>query len=506
MPACAGAPAASSSATASTAAQHHAADPASPNTRAKMRSTSRACIPRSDRPVDRSRRDPARDLRIGQQVGRGSCGASGLPERRPGRHRVALHDAIGVLARDAGAGQRQQHLAGMHHAAQRSRGWPPSARDRSAAASIMPASRARAKSSVTRRVRRDHPLDAGVADVALVPQRHVLQRRDQRRARTRRARPVRFSLSTGLRLCGIARAALLAGVEELLRLAHLAALQVPHLGRQPLDARWRSTPSVQKNAAWRSRGITWVETGSTARPEPRGDMRLHARIDMGEGADRAAEMAQAAISARARSQPGAVAGELGVVAGELEAEAGRLGMDAVAAADGERVLVLERAPLQRRQHARRGRPAAGRPPASSCTERQVSSTSLLVMPRWTKRLSGPIASASQVRKAITSCRVSRSIASMRSRSAARDAASVAPPRSRMAAAALLGDAAERGHRLGGQGLDLEPDAEAVLRRPDGGHLRGGCSGEPWLLRCLGHAAGYCRQYDPAAAAATQGAA
>ena len=38
------------------------------------------------------------------------------------------------------------------------------------------------------------------------------------------------------------------------------------------------------------------------------------------------------------------------MAGELQAEGGRLGMDAVAAADGERALVLEGAALQRLQH------------------------------------------------------------------------------------------------------------------------------------------------------------
>ena len=74
----------------------------------------------------------------------------------------------------------------------------------------------------------------------------------------------------------------------------------------------------------------------------------------------------------------------------------------------------------------------------SCTARQVSSTSLLVMPRWTKRLSGPIFSASQVRKAITSWRVSRSISSMRATSAAFIAASAGAPRSRIVRAASDG--------------------------------------------------------------------
>ena len=57
-------------------------------------------------------------------------------------------------------------------------------------------------------------------------------------------------------------------------------------------------------------------------------------------------MAQTAISARACDEAGAVAGELGVVAGELEAEAGGLGVDAVAAADGGGVLVLDGPALQ----------------------------------------------------------------------------------------------------------------------------------------------------------------
>ena len=79
----------------------------------------------------------------------------------------------------------------------------------------------------------------------------------------------------------------------------------------------------------------------------------------------------------------------------------------------------------------------------SCTDRQVSSTSELVMPWWTNRLSGPIASASQVRKAITSCRVSRSIASIRSRSAAVICATRAAPRLRMVRAAASGIAPVR---------------------------------------------------------------
>ena len=51
-----------------------------------------------------------------------------------------------------------------------------------------------------------------------------------------------------------------------------------------------------------------------------------------------------------RRQPFAVAGKFGIMPGQFEPERGRLGMDAVAAADGEGELVLERPRLQCRQH------------------------------------------------------------------------------------------------------------------------------------------------------------
>ena len=53
---------------------------------------------------------------------------------------------------------------------------------------------------------------------------------------------------------------------------------------------------------------------------------------------------------------------------------------------------------------------------ASCTARQVSSTSDEVMPWCTKRESGPMNSARWVRKAMTSCFVTRSISSMRATS------------------------------------------------------------------------------------------
>ena len=74
-------------------------------------------------------------------------------------------------------------------------------------------------------------------------------------------------------------------------------------------------------------------------------MLFHIGVDVGEGADSARNGAGGDFRP-CRHQPLAVAGEGGVVPGELEAEGRRLGMDAVAAADGGRVLVLDRAALE----------------------------------------------------------------------------------------------------------------------------------------------------------------
>ena len=69
---------------------------------------------------------------------------------------------------------------------------------------------------------------------------------------------------------------------------------------------------------------------------------------MGEGADRPRDGASSDLLAGAQ-HPLLGAGELGIGDGELEPERGRLGMDAVAPADGERVLMLEGARFERRE-------------------------------------------------------------------------------------------------------------------------------------------------------------
>ena len=85
-----------------------------------------------------------------------------------------------------------------------------------------------------RGVRQDHPLRAAVADVPLVPQRLVLERRQGVAAEE----PGEAGDPLGqdrVALVGHRAAALLAGLERLLDLADLRVLEVADLGREPLQ-------------------------------------------------------------------------------------------------------------------------------------------------------------------------------------------------------------------------------------------------------------------------------
>ncbi len=109
--------------------------------------------------------------------------------------------------------------------------------------------------------------------------------------RTTRASPQMRSLRIGLRLCGIARRALLALAERLLQLAHLGALPVPHLERDRLadrrdDAR-APTPTRDAVADHDLRGDVGRRA---ARAPPRPAARR--RVDVGVGADRAGDLAR----------------------------------------------------------------------------------------------------------------------------------------------------------------------------------------------------------------------
>ena len=135
------------------------------------------------------------------------------------------------------------------------------------------------------------------------------------------------------------RRALLARGERLRGLAHLGALQVADLGREPVER--RAGDAIARAAAWRAgRG------GSPASRRPRAP----GRAPQGEVLDRGGRSwrrcRRRRTACRPRTplegggQPVAVAAELGHPAQQLEPEGGRLGVDAVRPADGRGVAVL----------------------------------------------------------------------------------------------------------------------------------------------------------------------
>ena len=280
--------------------------------------------------------------------------------------------------------------------------------------------------------------------------------------RTSRARPHRFSLIHGIALVRHRRAALLAARERLGGLADLGALQMADLGREALDAAGDDRERGEERGVAVARDHLGRDR-LRREAEPRGDLGLDRRVDVGEGADRARDRAGRDLGAR-RLQAPPVARELGVEARELEAEGDRLGVHAVRAADAGRVLVLERAPAQRREQ------------LVEAGQQQVGGLG---------ELAGE-GGVEQVGRGHAEMQIARlgadhllDVGQERDHVVARDRldlldprgiddrrAAVARPRPGTAAAAACRHLAELGHRLERAELDLEPEPEPVLRRPD----------------------------------------
>ncbi len=102
--------------------------------------------------------------------------------------------------------------------------------------------------------------------------------------RTMRARPVRFSVSTGLRLCGIEELPFWPFGEELLGLAHFGALQVADLGGEVLDRGGDDGEGREEGGMPVARNDLGGDR-LDRQPELGGDVFLDPRIDVGEGAD-----------------------------------------------------------------------------------------------------------------------------------------------------------------------------------------------------------------------------
>ena len=195
-------------------------------------------------------------------------------------------------------------------------------------------------------------------------------------------------------------------------------------------------------------------------------MGFDSRVDVGERADRAGDRRGRNLLAR-RDEPGASALKLGMGVSELEAEGRRLGVDAMRAADGRGRLVLEGAALEGGQqrvdvgdedvagapelHRKAGveHVGTGQPQMDEARVRPDEFGEMgeegdhVVLGRLFD-----LVDAGDVELRLVAFLADRP-------------------------GGLFRDEADAGHRLGGQGLDLEPDAKPRFGRPYGGHLGAG---------------------------------
>ena len=155
------------------------------------------------------------------------------------------------------------------------------------------------------------------------------------------------SLVIGLRLWGIADDPFWPGAERLLDLAHLGALEVADLGREPLHAGARERDRLEQlRVAVAGDDLGGDRLGS--RPS-----RASTRASKSGGCvayvPTAPEIAPTDAWEKACAKPLRVAVRLEGEAGELDAEGRGLGVHAVRAPDAQRLAVLARArPRERR--------------------------------------------------------------------------------------------------------------------------------------------------------------
>jgi hypothetical protein len=156
---------------------------------------------------------------------------------------------------------------------------------------------------------------------------------------------------------------------------------------------------------------------------------------------------------------------------EGEAHGRGLGMDAVAATDADGHLVLEGAPLQRGQQ----RVEIG--------QQDVGGAGELDVERRVEHVGRGHALMDEARLVrphdLGQMREEGDHVVLRHRLDLVDAGDVEGRvlRAPDGLGVRLRDRAERGHRVAGMGLDLEPDAELRLGRPDGDHLGAGIAGD-----------------------------
>jgi hypothetical protein len=200
-------------------------------------------------------------------------------------------------------------------------------------------------------------------------------------------------------------------------------------------------------------------------------MRFHGRVHVGIGADGAADGAHRHLRPRLHEPP-PVARELRVVPGELEAEARRLRMDAVAAPDCHGVLELVGAALQGRHHGVHARKqdvgGLGELHREGGVQNIAAGEALVdVAAVGSHGLGEPGQEGDHIVPGFRLDGVNAVEVGLR------DACDLRAAAGADGGCGLGGDCAELRHGLGGEGLDLEPDAVTVPWLPDGGHGRTG---------------------------------
>ena len=286
--------------------------------------------------------------------------------------------------------------------------------------------------------------------------------------RTRRARPVRFSVSTGLRLCGIADEPF-CPAEKNSSPSSTSVRCMWRISMAMFSMLLATTPSAAKNAAWRSRGITCVLIGSGCRPSCLQTCSSTAGSILAK-VPTAPEIAPVAISCAGLFQAVQVAVHLGVEAREGQAHRRGFGMDAVAAADADGVLVLERAALQRGQK------------RLHVVDQDVAGAHQLHVEAGVQHVRGGHALMHEARLV-----AAHMLGQMGQEGDdvmlghgldLVDAGHVEFHVLRLpdGLGVLARDDAQIGHGVAGMRLDLEPDAEFGLGRPDGDHFGAGIAG------------------------------
>ncbi len=216
--------------------------------------------------------------------------------------------------------------------------------------------------------------------------------------------------------------------------------------------------------------MTCVETGSTARPIAFGDICFDARIDLREGADRAGDGAGRDFLARG-DEPVAVAREFGIGLASLRPKVVGSAWMPCERPIGRRHLVLEGAALERGEQ----RVDVGDENVGGARELHVEAGVEHVRRGHALMHEARLRpdDLGQMGQEGDDVVLDLALDRVDARDVEGGVLALGPDRF----GGVLRDDAELGHGVGGMRLDLEPDAEAGLRRPDRGHLGAGVAGD-----------------------------